>query len=205
MLPSAPAAIPPSRPVESVTTNSVTSPVVVMRPTDFVPVSVNQRPPGPAVIATRSFPAGSGNSVTVPVGVMRPVFAFLPLSVNQRLPSGPVAMSDGRAATSPTGNSVKVPSGVRRPIFWASVNQTLPSGPFVMPPGAAPAGTMKYVTRPLGVTRPIRLLAATENQTFPSEPAVMSPGISEVSKIVSTPAGVARPTPPSTGVVLDFD
>src|SRR5262245_59562728 len=155
MLPSGPAAIPPSVPVESVTTNSVTAPDGVIRPTDFVPVSVNQTlPSGPAVIAISSLPAGSANSVTVPAGVLRPTLALLPASVNHRLPSGPVTMADGRAATPVTENSMKVPSDVRRPIFAASVNQMFPSGPLVTPVGElAAVGMVKDVVRPTVVTR----------------------------------------------------
>src|SRR6185436_10146897 len=167
MLLSGPEVMPPSLPAESVTTNSVTAPAGVMRPTDFVPASVNQTlPSGPAAIAISSLPAGSGNSVAVPVGVRRPILASLPASVNQRFPPGPVTMADGRAATPVTENSVKSPAGVRRPIFSASANQMFPSGPLVTPVGElAAVGTVKAVVTPAELMRVMTLIAGTENQT----------------------------------------
>jgi hypothetical protein len=69
--------------------------------------------------------------------VIRPI--RLPvLSVNQRLPSGPVVMLDGAPYAVGTVNSVTTPEGVIRPIRLPrySVNQRLPSGPEVMPLGA---------------------------------------------------------------------
>src|SRR5437660_1682272 len=69
-----------------------------------------------------------GNSVTTPLGVIRPIL-FTVYSVNQRLPSGPDAMSPDEL---PLGmrNSVTTPLGVSRPIVLAlsSVNQRVPSG-----------------------------------------------------------------------------
>jgi hypothetical protein len=74
-----------------------------------------------------------------PAGVMRPIL-LAPNSVNHRLPSGPAAMSTGRAlAVMPAPNSVTTPDGVMRPIRLPlnSVNHRLPSGPAAMPSGCA--------------------------------------------------------------------
>ena len=79
------------------------------------------------------------NLVIVPAGVMRPiagcvveVAGFLPLSVNQRLPSAPSASAFGLLPSS-RANTVIVPVGVIRPIAGAagfvSVNQRFPSEP----------------------------------------------------------------------------
>ncbi len=57
--------------------------------------------------------------MTVPPGVIRPI--RLPVcSVNQRLPSGPVAMPNGPLLAVMTENSVIVPRGVMRPILCRS-------------------------------------------------------------------------------------
>src|SRR5207249_2447733 len=54
----------------------------------------------------------------------------------------------------------------------ASVNQTLPFGPAVIPVGLlAAVGTLKSVTWPAGVIRPIWLASGSVNQRLPSGPA----------------------------------
>src|SRR4029077_8105360 len=81
-------------------------------------------------------------------------------SVNQRLPSGPAAISPGKLPDVGIANSVMAPAGVIRPIRLPSrsVNQRLPSGPAVIPPGALrDLGIGNSVMVPLGVIRPIRL------------------------------------------------
>ena len=77
------------------------------------------------------------NSVILPDGVILPILSVF-VSVNQRLPSGPVVMPAGPALpVMPVENSVTVPDGVILPILFApySVNQTFPSGPAVIPNG----------------------------------------------------------------------
>ena len=68
---------------------------------------------------------------------------FPGFSVNQMLPSGPVAMPSGPEVELGTGNSVTTPPGVILPIAApliavCSVNQRLPSGPWVIVPGIPP-------------------------------------------------------------------
>ena len=77
--------------------------------------------------------------------------------MNQRFPSGPVAMPFGPEFGFGSVNSSKVPSGAARPIFptFVSVNQTAPSGPSVMSRGPDPGVRTKYVMIPAVVSRPI--------------------------------------------------
>src|SRR5205085_12262518 len=104
------------------------------------------------------------------LGLIRPIL-FTVYSVNQRLPSGPDAMSPDEL---PLGmrNSVTTPQGVMRPILFgpllSSANQTLPSGPAVMPPDELPLGSGNSVMTPGGVIRPIRLAESSVNQTVVS-------------------------------------
>ncbi len=68
-----------------------------------------------------------------PAVVLFPI--WLPsISVNQRLPSGPVVIPPGSEAAVGTGNSVTTPAVVIRPMLLptSSVNQRLPSGPAVI-------------------------------------------------------------------------
>src|SRR6476659_6603824 len=64
--------------------------------------SANQRRSSPPLTMPPSFlidappGAGNGNELTEPVVVMRPI-EFVPAAVNHRAPSGPTAMSAGRA------------------------------------------------------------------------------------------------------------
>src|SRR5581483_2023548 len=98
-LPSGPAII-PLRELPCVgVANPVTVPVGVMRSILDTFLSVNQRlPSDPNAIACPTMLPGGGmaNSVIVPVGVMRPILSDSTprpegvISVNQRLPSGPV-------------------------------------------------------------------------------------------------------------------
>jgi hypothetical protein len=88
---------------------------------------------------------GIRNSVKEPDGVTRPMrLALLALSVNQRLPSGPVVIWSGRAGELGMRNSVITPSGVMRPMPGPkySVNQTFPSGPAVIRNGPPAEGTV---------------------------------------------------------------
>src|SRR5262245_37408503 len=76
--------------------NSVTTPLVEMRPIWRAFTSVNQRLPSePTVMPRGELPGvGIANSVTTPLGVMRPILSVL-ASVNQRLPSGPATIPEG--------------------------------------------------------------------------------------------------------------
>src|SRR2546428_12814569 len=96
----------------------------------------------PVATVRRWYHALSSNHLS---DVMRPI--LLPLtSVNQRLPSGPAAISLRKLGT---GNSVMVPLGLMRPILLAvcSVYERLPSGPSVMPVGGLPAAGTESVGR----------------------------------------------------------
>ena len=76
-----------------------------------------------------------------PAGVIRPILLLF-ASVNQRLPSGPAAISCGMfSVVLSLGNSVIAPAGVIRPILLSkvSVNQRLPSGPAAIACGCASA------------------------------------------------------------------
>jgi hypothetical protein len=55
-----------------------------------------------------------GNSVTAPPGVIRPTL-LAPASVNQRLPSGPSVIPEGRLLAVGIGYSVTAPAGVILP------------------------------------------------------------------------------------------
>src|SRR2546423_90268 len=80
------------------TGNSMTDPLVVIRPMALLPWSMNHRAPSdPAVMAVGApLPESDGNSVTTWPGVILPMRPWL-CSVNQRLPSGPAAMPTGPA------------------------------------------------------------------------------------------------------------
>src|SRR5256885_3223994 len=104
--------------------NSVTDPVVVMRP--IAPggppgaplgASVNQiAPSGPTVSAVGNACAvGTWNWLTTPEVVSRPI-VFRSVSVNQRLPSGP-AMIKPRLTEPLIGNSTIEPLGVILPML----------------------------------------------------------------------------------------
>src|SRR5437870_6256637 len=86
-------------------------------------------------------------------------------SANQRLPSGPDAMPNGKALTGYGGSNV--PDVVMRPISVdiCSVNQMLPSAPAAM---ECTLLTGYTGTTPAGVMRPIWTLRV--NQTLPSGP-----------------------------------
>src|SRR5262249_24655021 len=159
-------------------------------------------------------PAGGANSVTTPVGGMRPSFR-VPNWVNQRLPSGPAAMTKGPPGVGGSrvvvggpegvGESVTTPVRVMRPILPAttSANHRLPSGPTVMPSGPlAAVGTANSVTKPVGVMRPILPPHTSVNQRLPSGPTTMSTGLRGMlgalplrgsGNSVSRPVGVRRP------------
>src|SRR5258708_38044142 len=86
-------------------TNSVTTPLGLMRPIRLLPFSANHRlPSGPAVMpAGLLLSVGMGNSVIAPAGVIRPMrltpFASAVVSVTHRVPSGPVVMPVGLLLT----------------------------------------------------------------------------------------------------------
>ena len=70
------------------------------------------------------------NSVMWPAVSMRPMAGVVPSSVNQRLPSGPAVMCEGRLpGLRPVVNLVIVPAVVMRPIapalVFPSANQRL--------------------------------------------------------------------------------
>src|SRR5262249_39770504 len=131
---------------------------------------MNQRAPsGPAVIAPGPLEAvGIANSVMQSVGTTvqvrscvgsrRPT-GFTSVPVNQRAPSGPVAMLDSRlkeAVLVGVAYSVSTPAVVKRPIREepnpASVIQRAPSGPAVMLKNVAVRVSLgRTVTVPAGV------------------------------------------------------
>jgi len=101
--------------------NSVTKPVVVIRP---ILLPTTQRGPGWRMQAD---------------------------SVNHKAPSGPVVMPQGWAFGLGRANSVILPSVEIRPIFPLSdwVNHSAPSGPVVIPPGPLfSVGIANSVTAP---------------------------------------------------------
>src|SRR5260370_41535911 len=81
--------------------NSVTTPLVVMRPILLAPFSVNHRlPSGPAVMpAGLLVSVGVGNSVIAPAAVIRATrltpFETAPVSVIHRLATCPAGLSRG--------------------------------------------------------------------------------------------------------------
>src|SRR5579862_9063426 len=91
----------------------VDTPVVVMRPIELSPVSVNQiAPSGPAVMPSgKSAPAPIGNVLAVPAVVMRPT-ALADDSVNHNALSGPEVMSSGSYAQHASPNVVICGLGV---------------------------------------------------------------------------------------------
>ncbi len=127
----------------------------------------------------------------------RPIL-FLPYSVNQRLPSDPVAIVIPPLLGG-SGNSVMAPVAVMRPILllWNSVNHKTPSGPAPMPLGPLVAvGTVNSVMAPAVVMRPILFFPFSVNQRCPSGPAAMPCGLAPAVGIgnpVASPAGVMRP------------
>ncbi len=94
-----------------------------------------------------------------PLVVIRPILPE-PFSVNQRLPSGPAVIPQGRADAVGTANSVIDPPGVIRAILSvpASVTQRLPSEPVVIRVGRLPALKLYVVIVPLGVIWPTTLV-----------------------------------------------
>src|SRR5258707_1344500 len=115
-----------------------------------------------------------------PAGVMRPILlAVVLLSVNQRLPSGPLAMPMGTLPPVGMGNSVTVPAGGIRPmvLLVVSVNQRLPPGPLAMLWAVAPAvGMGNSLMVPVGVIRPMLFTPLSVNQRLPSGPLAMPTG-----------------------------
>src|SRR5262249_14225635 len=99
------------------------------------------------------------------------------LSVNQRLPSGPVTIPAGvLVAVMPVLYSVTTPCVVMLPTRSPvnSVNQRLPSGPAVIAWGRAESlGRNSLVTTPAVVIRPIRWAAPSMNHSAPSGADVM--------------------------------
>ncbi len=218
------------------TANSVTTPVVLIRPTAPGMPTNQSAPSGPAVIAVSvarvsavpgNDPAGGGtagmaNSVTTPVVLIRPTMPGTP--VNHRAPSGPTAIAlavagvlavpgNDPAGGGTTGklNSVTTPAVVIRPILPGTpVNQSAPSGPAAIavgwgvvlavpggdPAGGGTSGRAKLVTTPDGVMRPMRPAPVSVNQRFPSEPVAISSGCTSATrgmgKLVTDRAKSAR-------------
>src|SRR5262245_2357886 len=81
-----------------------------------------------------------------PAVVIRPIRGP-PVSVNHKLPSGPVTMERGPLPAVGRGNSVKTPAVVIRPILLPlfSVNHSAPSGPKVIPSGGARRGSYEFI------------------------------------------------------------
>src|SRR5437899_832499 len=132
-----------------------------------------------------------------PVRVMRPI-ALLLDSVNQRLPSGPLVIPDGKLLSVGRGNSVTFPSGVMRPMLSPldSVNQRLPSGPGVIPCGSPWVGRENSAITPAGVILPMALLPDSVNQRLLSGPGVIFPGelpAPGIGNFLMLPVGVMRP------------
>src|ERR1700722_4014757 len=124
--------------------------------------------------ATRRQKSTAGES-SGPYGTILPIFP-LPVSVNQRLPSGPAVIPVG---FDNEPNSVIAPAVVILPIFPSpaklspsSANQRLPSGPSVIPKGDDVDGKLNSV-----ITPPVVILVipgfCSVNQRLPSGPAVM--------------------------------
>ena len=109
--PSGPAATPTGRPINGLVTIEMT-PAVLMRPSEspvlgVVDWFVNQSAPSePVVIEPGWYSDGWVNVVIAPSTVMRPM-RFVLLLVNQRAPSGPLAMYPG--LTSGSVKSEKIP------------------------------------------------------------------------------------------------
>src|SRR4051794_41776899 len=83
----------------------------------------------------------------LPEVVIRPIFGSAWFcSVNQRAPSGPVAIPPGWLAEVGSGNSVMLPEVVTRPILLpeSSVNHSAPSGPTAIVLGKASAVGIGY-------------------------------------------------------------
>ncbi len=79
---------------------------------------------------------GIEKSVICPAGVICPILSPA-FAVNQRLPSGPAAIPEGKPSAGGIENSVICPVGVIRPILFAvcSVNHRLPSPPAAIAKG----------------------------------------------------------------------
>src|SRR6266852_2867546 len=160
MLPSGPGVMPvgctlAEKALAVKTGNSVTDPLVVMRPTALLPWSTNQRAPSdPAVIAVGApWPESGGNSWTRWPGVIMPIVPWF-CSVNHRLPSGPTVMPallPEAACASLTRTPAAVISPILPPLAPCSVNQRWPSGPEARAGGMRPDVTGKVVaTVPAG-------------------------------------------------------
>ena len=107
---------------------------------------------------------------------MRPI-EWLPLLVNQRLPSGPAVMSCGLLMVACV-KLLTTPAVVMRPseLFVVFVNHRAPSGPTVISLGCEIPVPVNFVTAPSGETRPMELLAPLANQMAPSGPSVRPSG-----------------------------
>src|SRR5436309_7074233 len=141
----------------------------------------------------------------------RPTPRMTPWSLNQTLPSEPIAIPLGWAPAlkDVEVNSVITPAGVMRPIAGTaplSANQTFPSGPTARRPreivGLSPAVNMVIV--PAVVARPIPgCVVPTTNQRFPSGPtAIDAPGPFPAGRALlnSVTACVAGSNLPSAGI-----
>src|SRR5256885_787083 len=92
-----------------------------------------------------------GNSVKAPDVVTLPTLFTVP-SVNQRFPSGPAAIPEGKLSAVGIAYSVKTPDVVTFPISFPpallSVNQRFPSDPAAMLPGTLLAVGREYSVKP---------------------------------------------------------
>src|SRR5216683_561753 len=213
MLPSGPGVMPvgctlAEKALAVKTGNSVTDPLVVMRPMALLPWSTNQRAPSdPAVIAVGApWPESGGNSWTRWPGVIMPIVPWF-CSVNHRLPSGPTVMPampapvPEAACASLTRTPAAVISPILPPLAPCSVNQRWPSGPEAMAVGMRPDVTGKVVaTVPagaLGSMVPMVLLPKSVNHMWPSGPVTMPVGMAPALLIANSfwlPVVDERPT-----------
>src|SRR5205823_2354639 len=143
-----------------------------------------------------------GYSVIVP-NVVTLATMFANVSVNQRLPSGPAAMSQAPLLAVGMGYSVNKPPVVTLATLFApdSMNQSFPSGPATMPAGLLKAAGIGYsVTAPEVVilaTLLGRLFELTSvNQRLPSGPAAMPRGVPPVGVGYSVMSPTAATTLP---------
>src|SRR6059058_6476039 len=150
---------------------------------------------------------GIGKNVNVPAGVSLTT-AFCRSSVNQRFPSGPLAIPPGTMLQGAVGghgeNPVICPAVVIRPMKKsgkpeAPVNHNAPSGPETMSSGPEFwFGTANSVTLPAASMRPILATLAfwsdSVNHMLPSGPAVICRGWTPAvgtRKTLKCPVGAA--------------
>src|SRR3954452_17546643 len=205
--PSAPLVMPSGdEPAPGAVVAIVIVPSLATRPTPWAPESVKySAPSAPATRSCGALLSGSpswkrGGVASTPAAEMRPIAGLVPRTVNQRLPSGPAAMSPSVPLPSVTGNSLTWPWTVIRPMrpLAASVNHSASSGPATMSWGSAfvvrPA--VNSVVAPDGLIRTmVPFLPCAVYQSDPSAPAAMPTGLSceAPENSVTVPLAVTRP------------